>query len=85
MIETRKGRYLVIEVKGQGKKIDYEANKKSYDGKIKSLFNEVFSKEVGFKDFIDLNKNFDYKIIFDAKLQSQQQELLRLLRNYSSN
>ena len=37
---------------------------------------EVFAKEIGFKEFQQANKNFDYRIIFDASLQRRQQELL---------
>jgi len=83
LIETTKGRYLVIEVKGRDKQADYEANKKSYTGKRDSLFNEVFSKEVGFKEFGQLNKNFDYKIVFDARLQRQQEGLFEKIKQFA--
>lgn len=36
--------------------------------KIESLFDEVFSKEIGFKEFQELNKEFEYRIVFDVKL-----------------
>jgi len=41
----------------------------------------VFAKEVGFKEFQQANKNFEYRIIFDASLQKRQQELLETIRN----
>ena len=76
MVETTKGRYLVVEVKSNAEKLDYEANKKSYKGKLGELSNEVFSKEVGFEDFQKVNKNFEYRIIFNAGLQAEQARLL---------
>jgi len=36
----------------------------------------VFAKEIGFKEFQQTNKNFEYRIIFDASFQKRQQELL---------
>jgi hypothetical protein len=36
----------------------------------------VFAKEIGFKEFQQANKNFEYRLIFDASLQKCQQELL---------
>jgi len=36
------------------------------------LTNEVFAKEVGFVDFQAANKNFEYRIIFNASLQQEQ-------------
>ncbi|HOX30540.1 MAG TPA: DEAD/DEAH box helicase family protein [Candidatus Paceibacterota bacterium] len=75
LVETTKGRFLVVEVKSTGEKLDYEANKKSYGGTIKTLTNEVFAKEVGFKDFQAANKNFDYRIVFDASIQREQVKL----------
>jgi len=77
LIETTKGRHLVVEVKKNNEKNGYEQNKQQYNGKIESLFNEVFAKEVGFKEFQQVNKNFEYRIIFDASLQRRQQELYK--------
>ncbi len=85
LVETTKGRYLVIEVKGGNKKIDYEANKKSYNGKKENLFNSVFSKEIGFNEFKELNKNFDYKIIFDAQIKNRQIKLIDKIKNLSKD
>lgn len=76
LIETNKGRFLVVEVKASRAKENYEANKDKYKGKVKELFDEVFAKEVGFNQFKEVNKNFEYRIIFDANLQKRQQELL---------
>jgi len=75
LIETTKGRFLVVEVKSHREKEGYEKNKQDYNGKIENLFSEVFAKEIGFKEFQQANKNFEYRIIFDASLQKRQQEL----------
>jgi hypothetical protein len=81
LIETSK-RYLVVEVKGKDKEETYQANKKKYKGKITDLFDNTFSKEIGFKEFQEINKNFDYKIIFNAGLQQQQKKLFDFIRKY---
>jgi len=80
LIETTKGRYLVVEVKKNTEKLTYEQNKKQYTGKIEELFDEVFAKEIGFREFQQANKNFEYRLIFDASLQKRQQELLEAIR-----
>jgi len=81
LLETTKGRYLVIEVKSSREKASYEANKSKYKGKVGELFSEVLAKEIGFNDFQKANKNFEYRIIFDASLQKRQQELLGEINN----
>ncbi len=80
LIETDKGRFLVVEVKMGHEKTEYEANKERYDGTNKSLFNEVFAKELGFQEFQKVNKGFDYKVIFDAHLQERQRELFEVIK-----
>jgi hypothetical protein len=80
LIETDKGRFLVVEVKSGAEKVEYEANKKRYDGTNKSLFNEVYAKELGFNDFQKVNKGFEYKIVFDAHLQERQRELFEMIK-----
>lgn len=81
LIETSKGRFLVVEVKDNSERLNYEHNKKEYAGKREELFNEVFAKEVGFRQFQDINKNFEYHLIFDAGLQQQQKELYEVINN----
>lgn len=61
-------------------KDDYEKNKQEYKGKAENLFSEAFAKEIGFKEFQQANKNFEYRIVFDASLQRRQQELLETIR-----
>ncbi len=80
LIETDKGRFLVVEVKSGSEKTEYEANKNRYDGTNTSLFNEVYAKELGFLDFQKVNKDFEYKIIFDAHLQDRQRELFEMIK-----
>lgn len=79
LVETTKSRFLVIEVKSHREKEGYERNKQGYKGKTENLFSEVFAKEIGFKEFQQANKNFEYRIIFDASLQRRQQELLGII------
>ncbi|MCC7004975.1 DEAD/DEAH box helicase family protein [Candidatus Nomurabacteria bacterium] len=80
LIETDRGRFLVVEVKSGSEKTEYEANKKRYDGTNTSLFNEVYAKELGFLDFQKVNKDFEYKVIFDAHLQERQRELFETIK-----
>lgn len=83
LVETTKGRFLVIEVKSNKEKETYERNKQEYKGKAEDLFDEVFAKELGFREFQQANKTFEYRIIFDASLQKRQQELLGVIREIS--
>jgi hypothetical protein len=76
LIETSKGRFIVIEVKGDQERTTYQQNKEMFEKGEKKIFDEVYAKELGFKDFQKENGNFDYHIIFNAKLQQRQKELL---------
>lgn len=80
LVETTKGRYLVVEVKSNAEKADYEANKAAYKGKKEELTNEVYAKQVGFEDFKKVNRNFEYRIIFNAGLQAEQARLLEEIK-----
>jgi len=79
LVETTKSRFLVVEVKSHREKEGYEKNKQEYKGKIENLFSEVFAKEIGFMEFQQANKNFEYRIVFDASLQRRQQELYKTI------
>ncbi|MDO8492194.1 MAG: hypothetical protein Q7S34_00945, partial [bacterium] len=68
------------EAKGSDEKADYEANKKLYKGKLENVTNEILAKEIGFNDFQSVNKNFEYRIIFDASLQREQVRLFEELK-----
>lgn len=80
LVETTKGRYLVIEVKSGAERVDYETNQKVYKGKKEQLTNEVYAKQVGFEEFREVNEHFEYRIIFNAGLQSEQLRLLEEIR-----
>lgn len=80
LIETSKDRFFVIETKGGDEQADYEANKQSYKGKLADLTNEILAKEIGFNDFQSVNKNFEYRIIFNASLQREQVRLFEELK-----
>lgn len=75
LVETTDQRFLVVEVKSNSEKMDYEANKRSYGGRRDDLTNEVFAKEIGFRDFREANKNFEYRLVFNALLQQEQVKL----------
>lgn len=80
LVETNTGRFIVIEVKSDAERTTYEANKQQYH-ESNELFDEVFAKEIGFSEFQKINENFDYHIVFNARLQQKQQELLQKLNN----
>jgi hypothetical protein len=79
LIETNKGRFIVIEVKGDQERTTYLQNKEMFENGEKKIFDEVYAKELGFKEFQQENKNFDYHIIFNAKMLQRQAELIREL------
>jgi hypothetical protein len=80
LVETTKGRYLVVEVKSNAEKPAYEANHKTYKGKNEELASEVYAKQVGFEEFKKVNKNFEYRIIFNAGIQAEQVRLLEEIK-----
>ena len=80
LIETTRGRFLVVEAKDGSEQADYEANKKSYRGKPENLTNEILAKELGFNEFQSINKQFEYHIIFNASLQREQMKLVENLK-----
>ena len=79
LIETTKGRYLVIEVKAGDEQPEYERNKREY-GRDSNLFNTVFAKEVGFEDFRKHNKELEYRVVFSTSLREWQKQLMDAMR-----
>lgn len=75
------GVVLVIEVRSHREKEGYKRNERDYGGRAESLFSEVFAGEIGFGEFRQINKNFEYRIIFDASLQRRQQELYETIKD----
>lgn len=84
LIETNRGRFLVVEVKTSRERSDYEANKREYDGQPGTLRSEVFAKEIGFGEFQEHNRNFEYRIIFDAGLQAIQTEVVKQINEFAA-
>lgn len=78
LVETNRGRFLVVEVKSNEKKASYLENKTNYS-KSKRLFDDIYAKELGFEEFQKQNKNFSYHIIFDTGLDQAQKELYKKL------
>ncbi len=74
-------RYLVLEVKWWDKKEDYKKAKEYYQKGDKKISNDVFAKELGFMDFKKLNKNFEYRITFEAKLPSEKDKLVKEIKS----
>ena len=75
-----KKKYLVLEVKGSDKKNDYEQAKRVYKQWDIKVVNEVFAKEIGFSEFTKHNKDFEYRLIFDAKIPSKQAEVVQQIQ-----
>lgn len=75
LIETTKGRYLVVEVKEGGEQPEYERNKREFK-KEKKLYNTVFAKEIGFEEFRRHNKEFEYRVVFSTSLREWQRQLM---------
>jgi len=79
LIETSEDRYLIVETKDPREKVSYREAKSAYEKKGGDTDNVVLSKEIGFRDFQEHNKNFEYKIIFDDELQQEQVKLFEQL------
>lgn len=82
LIETSFGRHLVLEVKSGAEELTYKAEKKRLeDGELSKdkITSNPLMKEVGFSDFKELNSDFDYHIIFNGTVLSNQQKVLEKL------
>ena len=82
LIETSKGRYLVIEVKGDDKELTYNSEKKRFDeGSITKdeITSDPLMKEIGFNEFQEMNQNFEYHIIFNAAIIDRKQRLIETI------
>jgi len=79
LIETSFGRKLVLEVKSGDKELTYKSEKEKYNkGTLKKddITSEPLMKEIGFKKFQELNKNFEYHITFKGKMLPEQQSIV---------
>ncbi|MBU1557721.1 hypothetical protein KKC45_02060 [Patescibacteria group bacterium] len=84
LIETSKGRYLVIEVKGGDKELTYKREKELLDNKKLSkdkITSNPLMKEVGFTEFKKLNSNFDYHIIFNGTILQNQEKVIEKIKS----
>ena len=79
LIETSFGRYLVLEVKSSAEEMTYKAEKERFEkGEISKdeITSGPLMKEIGFKEFNELNNDFDYHIIFNGTVLSHQQKVI---------
>ncbi len=78
-IEKKSGkkRYLVVEVKGSDKKADYQKAKEYYTKWDKKVANDVYAKELWFTAFKEINKDFEYRITFEAKIPSEKEKIVK--------
>jgi hypothetical protein len=79
LIETSFGRYLVLEVKSGAEEMTYKSEKERFEkGEITKdeITSGPLMKEIGFKEFNQLNNDFDYHIIFNGTVLSHQQKVI---------
>ncbi len=72
-------KYLVIEIKWWDKKNEYKWAKERYS-KDSVVENEILAKEIWFERFKEVNQNFEYRIVFDAKTPSEKLETLKYIK-----
>jgi hypothetical protein len=80
LIETSFGRHLVLEVKGGDEELTYKSEKEKYNnGTLKKddITSDPLMKEIGFQEFQELNKNFEYHITFKGRMLPEQQLIVQ--------
>lgn len=80
LIETSFGRHLVLEVKGADEELTYKSEKEKYNnGTLKKddITSDPLMKEIGFQEFQELNKNFEYHITFKGRILPEQQSIIQ--------
>lgn len=77
-------KYLVIEVKWSDEESDYYQAKQIYDNWDRRISNYVFAKKIWFREFCEWNKQFEYKLVFNATLPSKQHETLQKVKEMES-
>ncbi len=78
LIETSKGRYLVLEVKGGDQELTYQSEKTQFQKGILSkdkITSDSLMKQIGFEEFQKLNANFEYHITFKGTNITEQQSI----------
>jgi type III restriction enzyme len=74
-------KYLVIEVKGGDKRNDYQSAKSRYKT-WETIENSILAKEIGFERFKEVNPEFEYRIVFDAKIPSEKTKTLDYIKTH---
>jgi len=80
LIETSFGRHLVLEVKGVDEELTYKSEKENWkQGNLKKddITSDPLMKEIGFVEFQELNKNFEYHITFKGRMLPEQQSIVQ--------
>lgn len=80
LVETSKGRYLVVEVKGGDKEMTYKSEKERFDKGLitkDDVTSDPLMKEIGFREFQDINKDFEYHIIFNGTIIERKNQLIK--------
>ncbi len=83
LVETSFGRNIVLEVKGDDEELTYRSEKEKYArGTLKKdhITSDPLMKEIGFMEFQELNKNFEYHITFKGKIISEQQAIVQRIK-----
>jgi hypothetical protein len=87
LIETSLGRHLVLEVKTEQEKLTYDNEKKRLENNElnkNTITSNPLMKELGFREFQELNNKFEYHIIFNGKVVPHQQKVVDLVESLNS-
>jgi len=52
-------------------------------GEVKDVQNLVLAKELGFQKFKELNKNFEYHIIFNGRVEENKEKLVSEITTFT--
>lgn len=88
LIETSLGRYLVLEVKSGAEEMTYKSEKERLEsGELSKdkITSNPLMKEMGFKEFRELNSSFEYHIIFNGTVLTNQQEVVEVIETLDYN
>jgi len=78
--ETSFGRHLVLEVKSGDEELTYMSEKEKWkQGTFKKddITSDPLMKEIGFVEFQELNKNFEYHITLKGRMLPEQQSIVQ--------
>ena len=74
-------KYIVLEIKWWDKKSDYLSAKKQHK-EWNKIENEVFAKEIWFTKFKEINKSFEYRIVFDWNTPSEKLNTEKYIKSF---